>query len=131
MARQREAADNADLRDRLRMAQSSLDVLQAGKTNTEAEKAALAERIASLTAEARKSQDELARITARNEELSQQAFSRIRYLERQQKLLATDHDIRDILGSRSLRIIDVYDVTSQGEFEQPFEIGRASCRERV
>lgn len=120
MARQREAADNADLRDRLRMAQSSLDVLQAGKTNTEAEKAALAERIASLTAEARKSQDELARITARNEELSQQAFSRIRYLERQQKLLATDHDIRDILGSRSLRIIDVYDVTSQGEFEQPF-----------
>jgi len=127
VARQREASDNAELRDHLRMLKSSLDVLRAEKANTEVEKAGLAERVASLTAEARKSQDEMTRITARNDELSQQALSQVRYLERQQKLLATDHDIRDILGSRSLRIIDVYDVTSQGEFEHPF--GRIFYRE--
>jgi len=127
VARQRDASDNAELRDHLRMLKSSLDVLQAEKANTEVEKAGLSDRIASLTAEARKSQDEMTRITARNDELSQQAFSQVRYLERQQKLLATDHDIRDILGSRSLRIIDVYDVTSQGEFEHPF--GRIFYRE--
>ena len=127
VARQRDASDNAELRDHLRMLKSSLDVLQAEKANTEVEKAGLSDRIASLTAEARKSQDEMTRIAARNDELSQQAFSQVRYLERQQKLLATDHDIRDILGSRSLRIIDVYDVTSQGEFEHPF--GRIFYRE--
>src|SRR5260221_12010772 len=62
----------------------------------------------------------MARVSARNEELSQQALTNVRYAERQQKLLATDRDIRDILGARSLQMIDVYDVSSEGKFERPF-----------
>jgi hypothetical protein len=62
----------------------------------------------------------MARVTARNEELSQEALTRVRYSERQQKLLATDRDVRDILGARSLHMINVYDVSSQGEFEPAF-----------
>ncbi len=62
----------------------------------------------------------MGRLAARNEELSQESLANIKSAERQQKLLATDHDIRDILGARSLHIIDVFDVSSRGEFERPF-----------
>jgi len=118
--RQREAGENAGLQDRIRLLQSSLDVLQASKATLEAEKSGLAERVSSLTADVRKSQDEIGGLVARNEELSQESLAQVRSVERQQKLLATDHDIREILGARSLHIIDVFDVSSRGEFERPF-----------
>ncbi len=118
--RQREASENAGLQDRIRLLQSSLEVLQASKATLEAEKSGLAERVSSLTADLRKSQDEMGRLAARNEELSQESLANIKSAERQQKLLATDHDIREILGARSLHIIDVFDVSSRGEFERPF-----------
>jgi len=118
--RQREAGENAGLQDRIRLLQSSLDVLQASKVTLEAEKSGLAERVSSLTADLRKSQDEMGGLAARNEELSQESLTQVRSVERQQKLLATDHDIREILGARSLHIIDVFDVSSRGEFERPF-----------
>ena len=66
----------------------------------------------------KKSREESTALTARNEELSQETLTKVKYAERQQKLLATDHDIRDILGSRSLHIIDVYDVSGSGELER-------------
>ena len=119
-ARQRQADDYAELWSRTRLLQSSMDVLQASKASLEAEKEALSEKIGSLTADVKRSKAEVAQFTARNDQLSQEALSRVRYVERQQRLLATDHDIRELLGSRSLRIIDVYDVTSEGEFERPF-----------
>ena len=118
--RQREAGENAGLQDRIRLLQSSLEVLQASKATLEAEKSGLAERVSSLTADLRKSQDEMGGLAARNEELSQESLAQVRSVERQQKLLATDHDIREILGARSLHIIDVFDVSSRGEFERPF-----------
>ncbi len=118
--RQREAGENAGLQDRIRLLQSSLEVLQASKATLEAEKSGLAERVSSLTADLRKSQDEMGGLAARNEELSQESLAHVKSVERQQKLLATDHDIRDILGARSLHIIDVFDVSSRGEFERPF-----------
>lgn len=119
-ARQRQADEYAELWSRTRLLQSSMDVLQASKASLEAEKEALSEKIGSLTADVKRSKAEVAQFTARNDQLSQEALSRVRYVERQQRLLATDHDIRELLGSRSLRIIDVYDVTSEGEFERPF-----------
>jgi len=119
-ARRQGATELAQLQDRVRLLQSSLDVLQASSAGLESERAGLSEKVSSLTTELRKSQDEMAKVNARNEELSLEALTKVRYAERQQKLLATDHDIRDILGARSLHIIDVYDVSSQGEFERAF-----------
>jgi hypothetical protein len=97
-----------------------LDILQASTAGLEAERAGLSQKVSNLTTELRKSQEEIARVSARNEELSQEALTKVRFAERQQKLLATDRDVRDILGARSLHIIDVYDVSSQGEFERAF-----------
>jgi len=119
-ARQREVGENVGLQDRIRLLQSSLEVLQTSRATLEAEKSGLAERVSSLTADLRKSQDEMGGLAARNEELSQESFAHVKSVERQQKLLATDHDIRDILGARSLHIIDVFNVSSRGEFERPF-----------
>jgi len=118
--RQRETDENAELQARIRLLQSSLDVLKASNASLEAEKSGLAEKVANTTADLRKSQDEMERMAAWNEELSQESLAQGRSAERQQKLLATDHDIRDILGARSLHIIDVFDVSSLGEFERPF-----------
>ena len=118
--RQRQAGENTDLQARIRLLQSSLEVVQASNTSLEAEKSGLAEKLSSVTADLRKSQDEMGKLAARNEELSQESLVHVKSVERQQKLLATDHDITDILGARSLHIIDVFDVSSQGEFERPF-----------
>jgi hypothetical protein len=118
--RQREAGENAQLQARVRLLQSSLEVLQASNASLEAEKSGLSEKVSSVTADLRKSQDEIGKLAARNEDLSQESLVRVKSVERQQKLLATDHDITEILGARSLHIIDVFDVSSQGEFERPF-----------
>jgi hypothetical protein len=119
-ARRRVAGEYAELQERARLLQSSIEVLQASNGDLMAGKTELAEKISNLTTDLRTSQGEMARLEARNAELSQEQLVRLRSAERQQKLLATDHDIRDILGARSLHIIDVFDVNGQGELERPF-----------
>ena len=116
----RQASDYANLNNRIRLLQSSLDAAQASSINLENEKKDLLAKVSDLKAALRDSQDEVTRVGARNQELNQQSLTQVRYVQRQQKLLATDHDLRDILGARSLRIIDVYDVGSKGDFELPF-----------
>jgi hypothetical protein len=118
--REQQARDFIAQRDRERLLQTSLDVFQSSKSNLEEENADLSAKVSKLTDDLKKSQEELVGLSARNDVLSQEALSKVKYAERQQKLLATDHDIRDILGSRSLHIIDVYDVSGQGELERPF-----------
>src|SRR5258708_1409473 len=119
-ARHQDSSELAQLQERVRLLHSSLDVLQASSAGLEAERASLSEKVSNLTMDLRRSQDDMARVSARNEELSHEALTKVRFAERQQKLLATDHDVRDILGARSLRIIDVRDVSSHGEFEPAF-----------
>jgi len=120
-ARQQEARDFISIRDRERLLQSSVEVFQASKSALETENAELSAKISKLTEDLKKSHEELTGLTVQNEAVSQDALSKVKYVvDRQQKLLATDHDIRDILGSRSLHIIDVYDVSGQGELEHPF-----------
>ena len=41
-------------------------------------------------------------------------------MERDKKLLAADRDIRDLMGARNLRIIDVFDVDGKGRTRRPF-----------
>src|SRR5205807_1057164 len=119
-AREQQGRDFIAQRDRERLLQASLDVFQASKSTLEVENTDLLAKVSKLTDDLKKSQEDLAGLSARNEALSQETLSKVKYAERQQKLLATDHDIRDILGSRSLHIIDVYDVSGQGELERPF-----------
>jgi len=61
----------------------------------------------------------MGKLAARNEELSQESLVRVKSVERQQKLLATDHEVTNILGARSLHIIDVFDVSSQVNLALP------------
>src|SRR5262249_3746760 len=97
-AREQQARDFIAQRDRERLLQTSLDVFQTSKSNLEAENADLLARVSKLTDDLKKSQEELTGLSAKNDLLSQEALSKVKYAERQQKLLATDHDIRDILG---------------------------------
>lgn len=41
-------------------------------------------------------------------------------MDRAKKLLAADHDIRDLMGARNLHITDVYDVDLRGRTKKPF-----------
>ncbi len=41
-------------------------------------------------------------------------------LDRAKRLLAADHDIRDLMGARNLHITDVYDVDARGRTKKPF-----------
>lgn len=118
--RSRKEHEYDSIQDRMKLLQASLDVLQASNTALESDKVKLLQKVSALTAGLRQSELEMARVDERNQELARESLTRIHFVERQQKLLATDHDLRDILGARSLRIIDVYDVGTQGETEEPF-----------
>jgi hypothetical protein len=119
-AASRQTSDYANLNNHLRLLQSSLDAAQSSNINLENERKDLLTQVADLTTALRDSRDEVTRVGSRNQELTQQSLTQVRYVQRQQKLLGTDHALRDILGARSLRIIDVYDVGSKGDFELPF-----------
>ena len=56
-------------------------------------------------------------------ELKDHISSQSDALEREERLLALDRDIRNVMTARSLHIIDVYDVDSRGNLRKPF--GRA------
>jgi len=60
---------------------------------------------------------------ARVEELERELGASTEALDRAKRLLAADHDIRDLMGARNLHITDVYDVDSKGKTRQAF--GRA------
>jgi len=41
-------------------------------------------------------------------------------LDKAKKLLAADHDIRDLMGARNLHITDVFDIDERGKTKKPF-----------
>jgi len=53
-------------------------------------------------------------------ELTEQLSASSDSIERERKLLAADRDIRDLMGARSLHIVDVYDVDGKGKTRPPF-----------
>src|SRR5439155_1194321 len=57
---------------------------------------------------------------SRMKELAAQLGDANDSLDRAKKLLAADHDIRDLMGARTLHITDVYDVDSHGKTKSPF-----------
>lgn len=118
--REHDASELAQVQGRLRLLQSSLDVLQVSGASLEAERTAMSDKVSNLTAELRRTREELGIVNSRNEQLSHDSLTKVRFAEQQQRLLATDHDVSSILGARSLRMIDVYDVGGEGELERPF-----------
>jgi hypothetical protein len=119
-ARDRSAADLSSLQDRVRSLQSALDAAQGMSSRIQSENGELSQKATGLETELQQARTELALATARNQEVEHTSLQQVRYAERQRKLLATDRDLREMLGARSLRIIDVYDVGSKGEYQQPF-----------
>ena len=120
---QRISADAKASQDKVKALQSSLDNLQVANGRLQAENSDLTQKTQKtigLEAELRQARNELSNAAARSQEAEHQSLSQVRYVEQQRKLLATDRDLRDILGARSLRIIDVYDVGAKGQYEQPF-----------
>jgi anti-sigma-K factor RskA len=52
--------------------------------------------------------------------LSEQLHNRDRVLEDQQQYLASDRDIRELMGARQLYIADVFDIDNTGRTRKPF-----------
>jgi hypothetical protein len=59
-------------------------------------------------------------LEARISELSESLKDREDTIAQQQQLLASDRDIRDLMGARDLYIVEVYDVARNGEMKKPF-----------
>lgn len=112
-ARNELAEENSQFQDRLKLVESSLEVVQASSDRMKAEKEQLAARVSELSSALQKSHNEIASLT-------EQVSVKDRSADRNEKLLATDHDIIEILGSRGLRMIDVLDVDPTGETRPPF-----------
>jgi hypothetical protein len=41
-------------------------------------------------------------------------------IDRERKMLVADHDIRELMGARSLHIVDVFDVDGKGKTQRPY-----------
>jgi hypothetical protein len=62
----------------------------------------------------------LTSLEARIGELSERLKGRDDTIAQQQELLASDRDIRELMGARDLYLAEVYDTRSDGENEKPF-----------
>lgn len=60
---------------------------------------------------------------ARLAELTDRLKMQSEEMEREERLLTADRDIRDLMGARNLHIVDVFDVDGDGNTKRPF--GRA------
>jgi hypothetical protein len=60
---------------------------------------------------------------AQLDEVAQRLSAQEEAIDRDRRLLAADRDIRDLMGARNLRIVEVLDVDGRGKTKRPF--GRA------
>jgi hypothetical protein len=59
-------------------------------------------------------------LETRIDELSDSLKTRDDTIAEQQQLLASDRDIRDLMGARDLYIVEIYDIARNGEMKKPF-----------
>jgi len=103
------------------MEAKSAEAREAGKLR-EAE-LALSRAATELAALRRSRADDAANLAqqqGRIRELTAKLTAQSDGIERERKLLAADRDIRDLMGARSLHIVDVYDVDGRGKTRPPF-----------
>jgi len=125
---------NRDLESRLKAATDELLTLKE-QANADANRGSeLSTRLADMQATLSKLKEEMnaeeevhardmVTIREQQERLSQaeeRFTASMDSMERDKKLLAADRDIRDLMGARNLRIIDVFDVDGKGRTRRPF-----------
>jgi len=125
---------NRDLESRLKSAADELLTLQEQANSDANRESELSTRLADTQATLSKLKEEMdaeqevhardmATIREQQERLSkaEERFTvAMDSVERDKRLLAADRDIRDLMGARNLRIIDVFDVDGKGKTRRPF-----------
>ena len=104
--KQQEAERNATLTQQLNAAQASLD-----KTRTELE---------AVRQQQSEGRVQVAGLKSQIDDLTDQLRQREETISRQDRFLAPDRDIRELMGARDLYIAEVYDVGSDGKTKKPF-----------
>ncbi|MGH9721366.1 MAG: hypothetical protein ACRD8O_14240 [Bryobacteraceae bacterium] len=124
----------AEWRSKASLLSQELENLSAEMTRGHAERAGLASRLkdalsaveasrkefAAADQSRLREQENAASLRLRLTNLDGLAEERQQTIEKQQRLLATDRDIRELMGARNLHIIDVYDVNVRGDTERAF-----------
>ncbi len=127
-------ARDEKLKRELEEASSAIASLRAEVESSRGEESALSARLNEAEQSLAKVGDELekgrnlriqdADTIRRQQERLQQAEQELAgvtsSVERDRQLLAADRDIRDLMGARNLRIIDVFDVDGKGRTRKPF-----------
>jgi len=125
------------LEDQLAEATSRISALEEQVTTRSNDESEMAQKLDQAQATVNQTTEELRRLResraedaavmaaqeARLSELSSKLAEQVDTIERDKKLLAVDHDIRDLMSARNLHIIDVFDVDGHGKTRRPF--GRA------
>jgi hypothetical protein len=98
---------------RLRDLQQSYESAQSELVKLRAERDRVTLRLASL-------ETENAKLTANNRERDLRLSDQDSRLRDQEQFLASDRDIRDLMGARQLYMADVYDVSSDSRTRKPY-----------
>jgi hypothetical protein len=138
----------ADLEEKLRETETELSSAQQGLKDTQAGRAALASQLeaknkqisslesqvtgdAETTAELRTQAADLKRRMEENQstvaanelrirDLNEQLSNQTSSLDREREMLSVGRDVRDLMGTRSLHIIDVHDANGAGKNQKSF-----------
>jgi hypothetical protein len=131
---QRARAGSLDLAEQLKRAREQLDVLRSELSGSRMVETRLSDqlreserRLNGMTADlthlqAGRSEDVeiIASQRLRLRELNDRLNAESDTIDRERKLLVADLDIRELMGARSLHIVDVFDVDGKGKTQRPF-----------
>jgi exonuclease VII small subunit len=127
-------ADARDLGEQLKQAREQVDSLRSEIAGSRSAEARLSDQLRESELRVTGITTELARLQAgRSEDTEIIAAQRLRLreitdrlnaltdtIDRERKLLVADLDIRELMGARSLHIVDVFDVDGKGKTQRPF-----------
>jgi hypothetical protein len=111
---------NGKVEDSLRLASAQRDALGSKLRETEQAYQDLQSQISSLRAERDHAVAETASLEGRISELSAANHDQERTIREDEQFLASDRDIRELMGARKLYIADVFDVDSGSHTRKPF-----------
>ncbi len=126
--------ESEQLADKLRQAEQTISRMSAEVEATRNAGQQLADKLHEAETALARTTDDLQRLRqgdagdasmiaaqqTRIKELTSQLAAQTEMLERERSLLAVGRDIRDLMGSRNLHIIDVFDVDGKGKTRQTF-----------
>src|SRR6266850_239007 len=133
-SRNRELLEVARLKEEDKNLQDAITKAGERESHLASEREAVTERLKLAQASLTKTEDDLAGLRQQREGdliratdletrmagLSQRLKDREDTIEEQQRLLAADRDIRELMGARDLYLAEVYDVGRNGDTQKPF-----------